>query len=415
MVHISVMSGAPMRIRRIVAAAVFACAVAVSIGVSTPALGEVVAEYSFDDGTAQDTSGHGHDGTIVGDPATVPGFEGNALSFDGLDDYVVVADHADLEPGVFSITTWLRIGSVPGVDTTVLDKWSNGRGYRLIIGADTGVVRFELGDGLGEVNVVDAPFRVFDHAWTTVTVTYDGVTLRLYLDGSLVREVGAAAVIADNDAELIMAASATQGGLFAGELDAVRIEDTTASDSEACAGALKLWHASSQTCIDSFTDVTQQLGLGDEEHRHWGICMVDVNDDGWIDLYYANGREVTLPEPPVDGVCPDLDEPPIYEADSPNTFFLNLGNGQGFTPDIAPEVGLADYWNAMRHVWGDYDNDGRRDLMSHNFTVSPLYHAVSGPDPLLFEDASEATGLEICLLDGTGASVLELPISVQEA
>ena len=143
---------------------------------------------------------------------------------------MVVADHADLDPSVFSITVWLRIGGVPDIDTTILAKWEGDRGYRLIIGAGTGVVRFEFGDGSGEVHVISAPFRVFDDAWTTVTVTYNGVTLRLYLDGSLVREVGASAVSFGNDADLIIGSVGGTMGLSvatAGVIDVNLVADNS--------------------------------------------------------------------------------------------------------------------------------------------------------------------------------------------
>ena len=48
---------------------------ALILAMSEPGLGEIVAEYDFNDGSADDISGNGHDGTLVGDPTSVPGFE----------------------------------------------------------------------------------------------------------------------------------------------------------------------------------------------------------------------------------------------------------------------------------------------------------------------------------------------------
>ncbi len=156
----------------------------------------------------------------------------------------------------------------------------------------------------------------------------------------------------------------------------------------------------------SFTNVTDLLDVGDVEHRHFGICLVDINDDGWIDIYYANGRFDPDVEPTPSGVCPDLKDTPTHDPMNLNVCYLNRGDGT-FGADIAGLVGIDDYWNAMRNVWGDYDNDGRRDLFSHNFLVSPLYHAVPAPS-LLFEDASGASDLEVCLTKGTGAALVDL-------
>ncbi|MCH7721588.1 MAG: VCBS repeat-containing protein, partial [Planctomycetes bacterium] len=410
MIHISIGSGAPMRTKCILGAALFACAVAVTAGVPRPALGEVVAEYSFDDvddGMAHDTSGHGHDGTIVGDPATVTGFAGNALSFDGLDDYLVVSDTLDLRLDTFAVTVWLRAEKIPTRDSTVLEKWQDGQGYRLQIDGASGGLEFEIGGGSGARYAVQAPFPVFGNVWTTATATYDGTELALYIDGSLEAQTAASGLDIKNEADLFIAGDAAQDRLFEGDIDEVVIDNATALASDVCTTAQKLWHASSGTCLDGYTNVTDELGLGAEDKSHFGICLVDVDQDGWVDIYYANGKgEPTLPEEPVDGVCQDLDGIPPHPLESENTFYRNLGDGT-FGPDIAPALGIADIWTAMRNVWGDYDNDGLRDLMSHNFLRSPLYHAVSA-DPMWFEDVSEEAGVELCLLRGTGASWVDL-------
>ena len=73
-----------------------------------------------------------------------------------------------------------------------------------------------------------------------------------------------------------------------------------------------------------------------------------------------------------------------------NTLYMNNGDGT-FTVDVAPSVGLDDQWNAMRNVFGDYDNDGDRDLISHNFFKSPLYRCDGFPS-LSYTDVSAASG-----------------------
>ncbi|MCH8162103.1 MAG: VCBS repeat-containing protein, partial [Chloroflexi bacterium] len=128
------------------------------------------------------------------------------------------------------------------------------------------------------------------------------------------------------------------------------------------------------------------------------------------EVYSANGKGPPVqPDIPVDGVCQDLDpdEPPPHPVANENTFYLNNGDGT-FTTDIAGELGIADIWVAMQNVFGDYDNDGLRDLLSHNFLRSPLYRQVSGPDPMVFDDVSEQANLEICIIGGTGGAFVDL-------
>ncbi len=48
---------------------------------------DLIASWTFEDGTAQDTSGYNHDGTIHG-AQMIAGTKGNALHFNGVDNYI---------------------------------------------------------------------------------------------------------------------------------------------------------------------------------------------------------------------------------------------------------------------------------------------------------------------------------------
>ena len=68
----------------------------------------LVAAWTFDDGTAKDVTGNGHDGEKVGNPQSVKGKFGKGFDFNGSDTGVEIADHADLqltEP--FTIACWI--------------------------------------------------------------------------------------------------------------------------------------------------------------------------------------------------------------------------------------------------------------------------------------------------------------------
>ena len=71
----------------------------------------LVAAYNFDAGagtTLADATGKGHTGTISGATWSAAGIYGGALSFDGIDDWVTVADAADLD--LTNGMTLLRLG-----------------------------------------------------------------------------------------------------------------------------------------------------------------------------------------------------------------------------------------------------------------------------------------------------------------
>lgn len=73
-----------------------------ALAISGAALANVdtglVAHWDFDDCTATDSSGNGHNGVIYGAPKCVTGIYGNgkALQFNGISDFIEVADAANL-------------------------------------------------------------------------------------------------------------------------------------------------------------------------------------------------------------------------------------------------------------------------------------------------------------------------------
>ena len=107
----------------------------------------------------------------------------------------------------------------------------------------------------------------------------------------------------------------------------------------------------------TFTDVTEQAGLGDTE---WGGgCAVgDYNNDGFLDLYVTN-----------------------Y---GPNKLYRN--NGDGTFTDVSEAAGVAGpKWEipkwSMGAAFGDYDNDGYLDLFVTNFCAFNYQKDLPAPHP----------------------------------
>jgi hypothetical protein len=95
---------------------------------SGPPTAGLVGYWAFDDGsggTASDGSGNGHTGTLTYGPTWQSGTNcklGGCLSFDGVNDYVNVADAADLRiTGSLTISAWIRPAS-PGSKQTIVGK-----------------------------------------------------------------------------------------------------------------------------------------------------------------------------------------------------------------------------------------------------------------------------------------------------
>ena len=100
-------------------------------------------------------------------------------------------------------------------------------------------------------------------------------------------------------------------------------------------------------CHGVFTDVTAEAGLAEPTTTQTAV-WVDINNDGYLDLYVGNENE-------------------------PNQLFLN--NGNGTFKDISRSSGadLAVFTKAV--VAADYDNDGYADLFVSNYRgASALLH-----------------------------------------
>ena len=78
---------------------------------------KLVGHWAFDEGSgtiAQDGSGKGHDGTLLGDPQWVPGMVGSgALSFDGSDGLVEAGHDASLSlTDALTVTAWISVNDL---------------------------------------------------------------------------------------------------------------------------------------------------------------------------------------------------------------------------------------------------------------------------------------------------------------
>ena len=118
-----------------------------------------------------------------------------------------------------------------------------------------------------------------------------------------------------------------------------------------------------------FEDVAAAAGVASPRDA-FTAAVSDVNLDGWLDLYVANG--VATP------------------GGSPNELFLGSPGGRFLERGEA--FGVADHGRSVGSAFGDYDRDGWPDLLVLNFFGGPaLYRNRAG---VRFEEVSAAAGIE---------------------
>jgi hypothetical protein len=139
-----------------------------------------------------DVSGHGNNGTLGGGVQWVAGHSGRALSFDGSTGQVQVSDQPSLEPAQITVQAWIKRTGSPGNFKYIVAKGASGcqsGSYGLYSGPNGGLMFYvatATASGLAYAQSPDAGTGVWDGNWHLVAGTFDGSTIRLYLDGSQV-------------------------------------------------------------------------------------------------------------------------------------------------------------------------------------------------------------------------------------
>jgi hypothetical protein len=137
------------------------------------------------EGDAKDVTGS-HNGTAVGGVQFAPGMVGRAFSFSGTgNEYVQVPNSPDLEPTNVSVEAWVNSSTDPVRNAYILSKGANGTvaaSYALYTGFNAGLL-FYISDGTNFIESPDAGTGVWDGNWHHVVGTYDGASVRLFVDG----------------------------------------------------------------------------------------------------------------------------------------------------------------------------------------------------------------------------------------
>jgi RHS repeat-associated protein len=195
-----------------------------------------VASYGFEDatgGTAADSSGHHFDGTLTG-PTWVNGRFGKALSFDGTNDWVTVADTDRLDlVKKMTLSAWVNPATqLPMWPSIILKEnppWA--LAYALYANSNADRPSTYVHNGYEEFNATGGTHLVRNR-WAYLTATYDGATLALYVNGVLVNSRALDERIVATTGPLRLGGNDIWGEYFNGRIDEVRIYDRPLSVAE---------------------------------------------------------------------------------------------------------------------------------------------------------------------------------------
>ena len=122
-----------------------------------------------------------------------------------------------------------------------------------------------------------------------------------------------------------------------------------------------------------FQDITENSGIRLNGNWAFGVCVVDINQDGLQDIYVSMGGHSN-------------------KNSYPNKLFIhqgldNLGNPH--FKELASEYGLADSSESIQAVFFDYDRDG--DLDMYQVTGGGFEKSPNNPSPIVKDGSARNT------------------------
>ena len=236
----------------------------------------LVGYWPFDGGvtswktdTTQDQSGNGNTGNLASMSTTtspVAGKIGGALKFNGTSNYVNVSPFPSTT-NPLTISAWVYptsfapTGFGSGNGGTIIEENESGGGAGWIFGisdgGSTGQLWFWPSGGNDKFSTNTVPLN----KWTHVVATYDGTSIRFYINGVL-NSVQTMSAPQGSATFLKIGAKAWTTGYWQGKLDEVRLYNRALSPQE----VLQLYHLGTVTIAQSNTVALSSGLIG-----HWPL------------------------------------------------------------------------------------------------------------------------------------------------
>ena len=191
--------------------------------------------WSFEEGSGNvvgDLSGGGNTGTVLNGAYWTPGKWRGGLGFDGVDDYVRVANSAPLElTNLVTLAAWVRPqlnGAWQSVIRKVVQEGTHAYPYTaydllLVDSAGTFQARMSVSGTDGNRVYVSGSSSLSYGTWYHLVGTYDGTNIRIYVNGVQDGIAAYSSPLLRTGQALYLGRNGGGGDLFKGVLDELRI------------------------------------------------------------------------------------------------------------------------------------------------------------------------------------------------
>ena len=245
----------------------------------------LVAAYAFNEGTGTttgDTSGNANTGTLTNGPLWTPtGKYGAAVSFDGVNDLILVPASASLNlTTAMTLEAWVNPAVTLSGWKAIVQKETDAY---LLSASSSQQNRPAGGATLNSVCCTNAyaTAALVPNTWTHVAATYNGTQMQLYINGVPVSSVPATGLIETTTTPLRIGGNTYSTEFFSGLIDEVRIYSRALSQAEIQTDMATPIGASDTTPPSTVTGLTATAVSATQINLSWAAATDNVGVTGY--------------------------------------------------------------------------------------------------------------------------------------